>query len=128
MNVMKTPELVLKRGLIYDGTGRPPVYGDIAIYSDYILAMDAEGSLHGLVRLYAMGMEDRRATTDEITSMQQLIREGLREGALGLSTGLIYPPCCYADTAELIELARTVAEVDGIFVAHMRSESDYIED
>jgi N-acyl-D-amino-acid deacylase len=231
---MKTPELVLKRGLIYDGTGRPPVYGDIAVYRDYILAMDAEGSLHGIeeldckglavapgfidthshsdirvltepalpmkvhqgitlevfgqdglsvapvrrkdraqvaqqlagldgsldhewewhtvaeyleaierarpsldcayliphgqVRLYAMGMEDRRATTDEITAMQQLIREGLRDGALGLSTGLIYPPCCYADTAELIELARTVAEFDGIFVAHMRSESDYIED
>src|SRR5205085_11992585 len=79
-------------------------------------------------RLAAMGMEDRRATASEIAAMQRLIREGLRDGAVGFSTGLIYPPCCYADTAELIELARAVAEFDGVFVAHMRSESDYIED
>lgn len=83
---------------------------------------------HGAVRLHAMGMEDRLASRDETTRMQNLIREAMREGALGLSTGLIYPPCCFADTAELIELSKTVAEFDGIFVAHMRSESDYIED
>src|SRR5262249_37468417 len=82
----------------------------------------------GQVRLSAMGMEDRRATPAEIAAMQQLIRDGMRQGALGLSTGLIYPPCCYADTAELIELGRAVAEFDGVFVAHMRNESDYIED
>jgi len=83
---------------------------------------------HGAVRLHAIGMEDRRATAEEIRLMQDLIRQGMREGAVGISTGLIYPPCCYADTAELIELCRTVAETDGIFVAHMRSESDYLED
>ncbi|MGH9752219.1 MAG: N-acyl-D-amino-acid deacylase family protein [Blastocatellia bacterium] len=83
---------------------------------------------HGAVRLGVMGMEDRRARPDEIRAMQELIRQAMREGALGLSTGLIYPPCCFADTAELVELARAVAEFDGVFVAHMRSESDYIED
>src|SRR5215467_1720695 len=83
---------------------------------------------HGAVRLCAMGMEDRRATASEISTMQQLIRESIREGALGMSTGLIYPPCCFADTAELVELCKTVAEMGGIFVAHMRSESDYLED
>src|SRR5262245_26762967 len=83
---------------------------------------------HGAVRLSIMGMEDRRARADEISAMQELIRQSMREGALGLSTGLIYPPCCFADTAELIELSRAVAEFDGIFVSHMRSESDYIED
>jgi N-acyl-D-amino-acid deacylase len=83
---------------------------------------------HGAVRLSAMGMEDRRARRDEIAAMRQSIRQGMREGAIGLSTGLIYPPCCFADTAELIELCRTVAEQDGIFVAHMRSESDSLED
>jgi N-acyl-D-amino-acid deacylase len=83
---------------------------------------------HGAVRLHAMGMEDRLATRDETTRMQDLIREGMREGAVGISTGLIYPPCCFADTAELIELCKAVAEFDGVFVAHMRSESDYIED
>jgi N-acyl-D-amino-acid deacylase len=83
---------------------------------------------HGAVRLSAMGMEDRRARPDEIHAMQELIRQSMREGAFGLSTGLIYPPCCFADTAELIELGRAVAEFDGVFVAHIRSESDYIED
>jgi N-acyl-D-amino-acid deacylase len=83
---------------------------------------------HGAIRLNAMGMEDRRARREEIDAMQQQIRLGMREGALGISTGLIYPPCCYADTSELIELCRTVAELGGIFVAHMRSESDYLVD
>jgi N-acyl-D-amino-acid deacylase len=83
---------------------------------------------HGAARLSVMGMEDRQARPDEIRAMQELIRQAMREGAFGLSTGLIYPPCCFADTAELIELARAVAEYDGVFVAHIRSESDYIED
>jgi N-acyl-D-amino-acid deacylase len=83
---------------------------------------------HGAVRLNAMGMEDRRAAGAEIDAMQALIRQSMREGALGMSTGLIYPPCCFADTAELIELCKAVAEFDGVFVAHMRSESDYLED
>jgi N-acyl-D-amino-acid deacylase len=83
---------------------------------------------HGAVRLLACGMADRRATREEIAAMQQAVRQAMREGALGLSTGLIYPPCCFADTAELVELCRAVAEMGGIFVAHMRSESDYLED
>lgn len=83
---------------------------------------------HGAVRLAVMGMEDRQARPEEIAAMQELIRQSMREGALGLSTGLIYPPCCFADTSELIELCRAVVEFDGIFVSHMRSESDYIED
>jgi N-acyl-D-amino-acid deacylase len=83
---------------------------------------------HGAVRLTTMGMADRRATPAELAAMQELIRKSMREGAVGMSTGLIYPPCCFADTAELIELCRAVAEFDGVFVAHMRSESDYLED
>jgi len=83
---------------------------------------------HGAIRLNVIGMEDRRATDAELTAMQHLIRRSMREGAAGLSTGLIYPPCCFADTSELIALAKAVAEFDGVFVAHMRSESDYIED
>ncbi len=83
---------------------------------------------HGAARLSVMGMEDRLARPDEIRAMQELIRQSMREGAIGMSTGLIYPPCCFADTAELIELCRAVAEFDGVFVSHMRSESDYMED
>jgi N-acyl-D-amino-acid deacylase len=231
---MKTPDLVLKNGLIIDGTGRMRYEADVAIRRNHILAIDRPGTLsaaeeidcsgliiapgfidthshsdlrvfsepqlpmkvrqgitleifgqdglsvapirasdqpqvgrslagldgrldrawdwesvaeylaaierarpamdcaylvpHGAVRLGVMGMEDRQARPDEIRAMQELIRQAMREGAFGLSTGLIYPPCCFADTAELIELGRAVAEFDGIFVAHIRSESDYVED
>jgi N-acyl-D-amino-acid deacylase len=83
---------------------------------------------HGAVRLCSMGMEDRAATQAELAAMQDLISKSMREGAIGLSTGLIYPPCCFANTDELIQLCKTVAEFDGVFVAHMRSESDYLED
>jgi len=83
---------------------------------------------HGAVRLKVMGMDDRPATPQEITAMQAEIRKAMEQGALGLSTGLIYPPCCFADTSELIELCRTVAELNGVFVVHMRSESDHLVD
>ena len=81
---------------------------------------------HGAVRQWVIGPDDRRATGDEIEAMQSLLRQGLDEGACGLSTGLIYPPCCYADTAELIALGRVLAETGRPLVVHMRSESDRI--
>ena len=104
--------------------------------SEYLDALDAAHPAlncaylvpHGAVRLEAIGMEDRKATSIELKAMQEIVRQSMREGALGLSTGLIYPPCCFADTTELIELAKAVAEFNGVFVAHMRSESDYLED
>lgn len=82
---------------------------------------------HGALRLAVMGMEDRLSTTAERVQMIELLEQGMQAGAYGLSTGLIYPPCCYSDTAELIELCRKVTELDGRLVVHMRSESDYLE-
>ena len=58
--------------------------------------------------------------------MVALLERAMGEGALGLSTGLIYPPCCYADTDELVALCTAVAQKNGVFVVHMRSESDHI--
>jgi N-acyl-D-amino-acid deacylase len=81
---------------------------------------------HGAVRQCVMGGEDRRADARALAAMQDLLRRGLDEGACGLSTGLIYPPCCYADTAELIALGRVLAERGRPLVVHMRSESDRI--
>jgi N-acyl-D-amino-acid deacylase len=81
---------------------------------------------HGSLRRIAMGMEDRPATADEIAVMERELEQGLKDGAVGMSTGLIYPPCCYAPTEELIALCKVVARYRGAFVVHMRSESDRI--
>ncbi len=81
---------------------------------------------HGNVRLAVMGPDDRPATSAELAAMCDLLDEGLQQGAVGLSTGLIYPPCCYGDTAELVALGKVIAKHDRPLVVHMRSESDYL--
>src|SRR5260370_19526078 len=207
--MIKAPDLILKRGLIVDGTGRPGIIGDVAIRRNWILAIDAPGSLergteeldckglviapgfidthshsdlrvltepelpmktrqgitlevfgqdgisvapirkadrpqmertlagllgkldrewdwesvgeylaaverarpsldcsylipHGAIRLSSISMEDRRGTSAEMPAMQDLSRQSMREGALGLSARLIYPPCCFRDAAALV--------------------------
>ncbi|MGB5245871.1 MAG: amidohydrolase family protein [Woeseia sp.] len=82
---------------------------------------------HGLVRKQVMGMADRQANAAEITAMQEIVAEQMRAGAFGLSTGLFYAPGSYADTAEVIELARTAAQFNGIYDTHMRSESSHAD-
>ncbi|MFQ6052760.1 MAG: amidohydrolase family protein [Candidatus Bathyarchaeia archaeon] len=79
---------------------------------------------HGNLRLLAMGMENRRPTSRELGEMKGLLAEAMGQGAFGLSTGLIYPPCVYADAGELMELCRVGASFGGIFVVHMRDEGD----
>jgi N-acyl-D-amino-acid deacylase len=81
---------------------------------------------HGAVRTCVIGPDDRAPTKDELAKMGELLDRCLTEGAIGLSTGLIYPPCCYAKTDELIALGRVLAKHGGPFVVHLRSESDRI--
>lgn len=77
---------------------------------------------HGAIRRAVIGMENRKATPDEMEQMKYLVREAMEAGAVGLSFGLIYTPSCYADTDELIELAMVVKEYDGMLSAHIRNE------
>jgi N-acyl-D-amino-acid deacylase len=81
---------------------------------------------HGNARMEAMGLDNRKPTPDELDRMCAIVRREMEVGAYGLSTGLIYMPCAYAETAELIELCKVVAEFDGAFVVHQRSEADTI--
>lgn len=76
------------------------------------------------VRIHEIGEEDRSPTPDELDRMKQLVRQAMQEGALGLGSSLIYTPAFYADTAELIELAKVAAEYDGLYISHMRSEGN----
>ncbi len=76
----------------------------------------------GNLRLWVMGMEDRRPTSAELKEMIGLLHEGFEAGAVGLSTGLIYPPCSYADEDELAALCSEIARHGGFLVVHLRSE------
>jgi|YelNatPaOPRAMG01_1025707.scaffolds.fasta_scaffold09254_2 N-acyl-D-amino-acid deacylase len=82
---------------------------------------------HGTVRRRAMGGSfDRPPTAAELSQMRALVAQAMRQGALGLSTGLIYPPGSFAQTEEIIELARMAAAYDGIYASHMRNEGRQI--
>jgi len=72
------------------------------------------------LRINAVGWENHEATSPQIEDMKALLREGMEEGAFGMSTGLDYPPGSYATTAELIELAKVVARKGGIYHTHVR--------
>ena len=74
------------------------------------------------LRVHAAGYDDRPVTADEMAAMKGLLHEAMREGAMGMSAALIYPPATYQSTEELIELCRVVAEYDGMYITHLRSE------
>ncbi|MFN2446418.1 MAG: amidohydrolase family protein [Vicinamibacterales bacterium] len=74
------------------------------------------------VRIHEIGYEDREPTDDELERMKALVRDAMREGALGVGSSLIYAPAFYAKTPELIELCRAAAEFGGMYISHMRSE------
>lgn len=76
------------------------------------------------VRIHEIGYENRPPTEEEMDRMKELVRQAMEEGAMGLGSSLIYAPAFYATTEELIELAKVVAEYDGMYISHMRSEGN----
>jgi N-acyl-D-amino-acid deacylase len=79
------------------------------------------------VRTYVLGERDVAPTPEQLKQMQGLVHQAMEEGALGVTTMLIYAPASYAKTPELIALAQESARCGGIYTAHMRSEGDRIE-
>ncbi len=80
---------------------------------------------HGELRKSVMGGENRAPDTGELEQMKSIIAQDMRDGALGLSTGLFYAPGSFAKTSEIIELARVVDEYGGIYDSHIRDEATY---
>jgi len=83
---------------------------------------------HGTIRAAVMGFDDCAPTEVELVAMKELIAQAMEEGAWGLSTGLIYAPSFYANTEELIELSRVIAECGGIYSSHIRGEGKTLLD
>lgn len=79
---------------------------------------------HGPVRISAMGLSKGAPSRSEMKKMRVMVERALRDGALGLSSGLIYPPGMYSDTAELRELAGVAAEHGRIYTSHIRGSSE----
>ncbi len=77
---------------------------------------------NGTLRQYVMGYENRVPTVPEMDTMKNLVNQAMEEGAVGMSTSLIYVPSGHAQTEEIIELAQEVAKHDGMYVSHIRSE------
>lgn len=111
--------------------GNSPVHFD-----EYFKAVEETGIAlnlgmligHNAVRAEVMGNENRAPTESEQAQMDALVRAAMDDGAFGMSTGLIYLPGTYSETAEVVSLARVVSEEGGIYASHIRNEFDLIVD
>jgi N-acyl-D-aspartate/D-glutamate deacylase len=83
---------------------------------------------HHALRILAMGIEDRPPTASELGLMRAALAEALDQGAWGMSSGLVYVPGQFANLDELVALGQELRRVDGIYVSHIRDESDHLVD
>jgi N-acyl-D-amino-acid deacylase len=100
--------------------------------SDYLRFLEKKGVAPNVasfigaatLREYAVGLEDKDPTPEQMELMRKLVRQEMANGALGVSTALIYPPGSYAKTAEIVELCKVASEYQGKYISHLRSEAD----
>ena len=129
-NPYKERESPLRSGLAFIDVD-PAIEWNWRNQSEYMTVMQNNGvsinvaTLIGHIPIHTAvaGFGEKVATTEEITRMQELLRENLAYGAFGLSTGLNLTPVSYSSENELVALAQVVAEFDGIFAIHMRDYS-----
>jgi dihydroorotase/N-acyl-D-amino-acid deacylase len=82
----------------------------------------------GTVREQVLGRADRKATAEELARMKEIVRQEMRDGAFGLSTGLFYVPGAFTPTEEVIELARVAGAMGGIHISHQRDETAQVRE
>ncbi len=107
---------------------------DWTSFRQYLKALELAGAAiniaplvgHGALRLAVMGLAERPAGEKELARMERLLDAALRAGAHGLSTGLVYPPGCYAGTDELVRLCRVVGRYQAMYTTHIRGERETI--
>lgn len=112
-----------------DAEGRRKGYTTMAEYFSLVESAGLPVNLvqtigHTQVREIVLGDVDRRPSPEELARMQDLVREAMEAGAIGVSTALIYPPAVYAETEEIAALASVAGEYGGRYYTHMRNEGD----
>ncbi|MGC9334265.1 MAG: N-acyl-D-amino-acid deacylase family protein [Anaerolineae bacterium] len=125
------PEIQAQWGRISE---QPEITWAWRSFAEYLDVLEAGGlainiaSLvgHGALRIAAMGLEEREPTPAELGRMEALLEAAMAAGAFGLSTGLVYPPGCFAGTAEIVSLCRVVARFGGLYASHIRGERETI--
>jgi N-acyl-D-amino-acid deacylase len=128
---------ILEKSLPYLDENTPEALATLGKYSsfaEYLERIQKRGLInnqallvgHKLIRTAVLGMEARPASPAELERMKEILAAALDEGAIGLSSGLLYPPMCFAAAEEVIELCRVVAEKGKIFTCHMRNYSSEI--
>jgi N-acyl-D-amino-acid deacylase len=117
-------------------SGQPEVTWEWRSFTEYLDNLQKDGlsiniaSLagHGAIRVAVMGLDEGAAAPVELQQMKELLSEAMQAGAFGLSTGLVYPPGCYASTDEIIALCQVIAYYNGIYASHIRGERETILD
>ena len=113
---------------------QPEISWSWRTFSEYLDALQHGGlginlvalAGHGALRVAVKGLDEGAATRDELEQMKMLLDEAIQAGAFGLSTGLVYPPGCYASIDEIIALGKVVARYRGIYASHIRGERETI--
>jgi N-acyl-D-amino-acid deacylase len=121
----------LRQGCTTMGTGNCGGSRDVA---EFLKDVDTHGAGtnivhlvgHGTIRRAVLGSSRAAPTEEQLQRMKDLIARAMRQGAWGMSTGLIYAPSSYAQTEELVALARVVADHGGVYVSHIRDEGDFL--
>jgi len=109
-----------------DGGGSTDIAGQRAALEEHGIGVNvAQFVPHGSIRRQVLGEANRKPSADELEQMKAIVEEGMKEGAFGLSSGLFYTPAAYAETEEVIELAKVVSSYNGVYSSHIRDESDY---
>lgn len=107
----------------------PIEWNTLGGYLDYLVKRGITPNVASMVgattvRIKELGEGDVKPSAEQLTHMQDSVRQAMREGALGVGASIIYPPATFADTHELTALAQAAAESGGGYIAHMRSEAD----
>lgn len=103
----------------------------LAEYLDYLVKRGVSTNVASFigattVRIYVLGYEDRAPNAEELEKMKSLVRQAMKEGAMGVGSSLIYAPAFYSKTAELVALCQVASEYGGMYISHIRSEGNQV--